>query len=753
LSSDTTFSFAPPLAALAAEMLSAEITRLTGIPPHRVGRRGRITLETAAGLPAEAYRLESDGQTARVLAGDALGFVFGVGALLAECVVEGDILHLPRVATTSAPQTPIRGMWMASHRQSNSYFAWGIGDWERYLRSLMLWGMNVLGAYPAHMATWRGVVPWGPQRGFASPQHEREWERFWQAEVDLCHLARRLGLPYYAWVPPNDIWPDQLTPDIYKGGDNACPSTELGRRLILQNREELFRRLPHVDVLFVPSHDNGGCPCPQCTPWVNVYLPLVREQAEICRRYHPQAKVWLSTQHLSRAENEVLFQYLRRDEGSWVDGVVFGPWSIADAEELRRGLPEHIPLINYPDITHALRCQNPIRGLDYFTSKVFERDGPTTRPRDIERIWRRMSPYAVGSVPYSEGIHDDLNKVIWLQLGWDGQRPVREVVERYCRRWFGHAHEKEWADLLYALEEDWMQPLEGNQHIPQAAAQVQALVEEQGRAADWRAQMFLVRTLVQEYAQKKLRRDQMLEQEAMESLAVATSRVRRVAGAVAARLEAGMALPVDQSLRDRIMQVVGRLQQEPGMRIESAGRLDFPMNESAWILPRLRAAASAKPAEARRLIDEILHWDDPGPGGHYEDGGNPAREPHLVLGEDYVMESMGPDLRHSQTRMAYNFADTPGVIFEFPDLDPTARYRVRVTYVTTGRMAGDIRLLAGPEGQHEIHGPMDMPRQPQFLEWPIPREAYANGRLRLQFVTGGKGRGPLVPELWLIREG
>lgn len=746
-----TFHAATPLAALGAELYCDEVARLSRIRPQPAGPQAQVCFQHQADLPPEGYRLQADRRRARIWAADALGFAYGAGALLA-AGLEAGCLQLPTLSETSSPQSPLRGMWFANHRQSNSYYSWLAEDWERYVRSLMLWGLNCLGAYPAHMATWPGVVPWGPNAGFESPARQAEWESFWQTQLDVCQLAGRLGLRYYIWVPPNDIWPGQLTPEIFRGGDNACPSTPLGRQLILQDREELFRRLPRVDVLFVPSHDNGGCPCPQCTPWVDVYLPLVRDQAEICRRYHPQAQVWLSTQHLSRAENEVLFAYLRRDQGSWVNGVAFGPWSVP-VSEIRAGVPEHLPIINYPDLTHALRCQNPIRGLDYFTSKVFERDGPTSRPRDMERIYRAISPYAAGSVPYTEGVHDDLNKVIWLQLGWDQERPVRTVVERYCRRWFGTAQAKQAADLMYDLEANWSRPLAGNEQVPAVAERLQALVDSLGPGADWRCHMFLVRALIEQYAQAKLAQDQALEADCCRQLREAPpDRLRALIPSALQELRSGMAQPPHLPWRDRIMQVAGRLAQVPSLRIDAARRLDFPMNDLAWLSNRLQRALELPDSDLPREVAAVLGWEHPGPGGYYDDGGNPAREPHLVLGEDYTMEAMDPTIRHSQTRFAYNFADTPGVIFEYQGLDPQAAYRVRVTYLTTGRMAGNVELVAGDQGQYQVHGPLDMPRHtPQQFEFPLPPAAYADGRLRLSFRSGGQGRGPLVPELWVIK--
>lgn len=754
MSTAISYTFNDAAAGLAAQMLADEVERLTGERPGKVSRGASVVFTLDSALPEEAYRLSCDGERATVAAADRLGFVFGVGGLLADAVPGPNGLQLPVVDRASAPQQPLRGMWMASHVQSNAYYTWRIDEWEPYVRSLMLWGMNQLGGYPVHMSNWRGAIPWG-EKGpyFASAERQAEWEAFWTAEVELCQLAKRLGLQYHIWVPPNDIWPDQLTDDIYRGGDNACPSTAEGRRLILAAREELFKRLPHIDVLFVPSHDNGGCPCPDCEPWVDVYLPLVRDQAALCRKYHPQAKIWLSTQHLSRAENETLYAYLQSDEGAWVDGVVFGPWSIADAAELRKGLPDRVPLINYPDITHALRCQNPIKGLDYFTSKVFERDGPTSRPRDMERIWRWMAPHAAGSSPYSEGLHDDLNKAIWLQLGWDQEQPVRATVERYCRRWFGEAAAKEMADLLYQLEDNWSRPLAGNDQIPGTASRMRQLVKGLGRQADWRAWMFLIRALVELYAQQKLARDRRLEDEFYDLVRHAPAdRLSEVVPPALWALDTGTRQTVDVALRDEIMRIAGRLEQVPGMRIDSAKRLDFAMNDLVWLQDKLGSVTADTPAEeTAKLVDEVLEWQNPGPGGFYDDGGDPGNEPHLVLGDDYVMEYMGP-LRHSQTQFAYNFADTPGVIFEYEGLDPQAGYVVRVDYVTTGRMKGNVMLVAGTNGEHEIHGPLDMPHHvPERHEYAIPPAAYADGKLRLNFKGGGKGRGPLVSELWVIR--
>jgi hypothetical protein len=88
----------------------------------------------------------------------------------------------------------------------------------------------------------------------------------------------------------------------------------------------------------------------------------------------------------------------------------------------------------------------------------------------------------------------------------------------------------------------------------------------------------------------------------------------------------------------------------------------------------------------------------------------------------------------------------------YPDLDRTARYRIRVVY------AGDstrpkIRLTAG-DGI-EVHGLISRPVPFQPLEFDIPGEATATGTLHLKWYReaglGDAGRGLQVAEVWLMR--
>jgi hypothetical protein len=204
--------------------------------------------------------------------------------------------------------------------------------------------------------------------------------------------------------------------------------------------------------------------------------------------------------------------------------------------------------------------------------------------------------------------------------------------------------------------------------------------------------------------------------------------------------------------------------------------IDFPLNNRRWLkgqFARLRGLSS----EADRLkgIEAILRWNDPGPGGFYDDLGDLRAQPHLVRGADWgkdpaFLESSlvgfeggevadtpdeqaaGVAWRYSWMNHAESLVDAP-LQLRYPGLDPAARYRLRVVY--GGDSAGrKIRLDAG--GGTEIHPLMAKPRPIQPVEFEIPRSATADGDLVLTWHRepglGGNGRGCQVSEVWLIKE-
>ena len=254
-------------------------------------------------------------------------------------------------------------------------------------------------------------------------------------------------------------------------------------------------------------------------------------------------------------------------------------------------------------------------------------------------------------------------------------------------------------------------------------------------------------------------------------------------------LDRSVTAPVSQDKRQRIFELAEAMYQSIHAQLSvdkyqalALGRganldtVDAPVNNRIWLLDRFDQIRQLPDEAARQKeIASIAAWTDPGPGGFYDDLGNPARQPHLVTGLPYAddpmflrspmtgfsIRGMGSVSGQDQSYMHYPLSwvtvteglyDAP-VQLRYTGLDPRARYKVRVVY------AGDstspkLRMMAN--GSIEVHGWLSRPIPFKPLEFDIPGEATAKGALTLSVfrepATGGAGRGNAVAEVWLIRQ-
>ena len=83
----------------------------------------------------------------------------------------------------------------------------------------------------------------------------------------------------------------------------------------------------------------------------------------------------------------------------------------------------------------------------------------------IYDIHNRDAIFTDGFLTYSDGTHDDVNKVLWSRLGWDPESDVGKIVVEYCRFFFGSGIAEEAATGIFALEKNWVGPVPGNKVI------------------------------------------------------------------------------------------------------------------------------------------------------------------------------------------------------------------------------------------------------------------------------------------------
>jgi hypothetical protein len=725
-----------------------------GRPSITIGRIGSLpgrARSLPAGLSkpgAEGFQLVATGNGAAaevtVAGADERGLLFGVGRLLRELRMDrGTLAIASTIRLSTTPETPLRGHQLGYRPKTNSYDGWTVAMWDQYIRDLAVFGNNAIELIPPRSDDD------ADSPHFSLPPLEMM--------VEMSRIADDYGLDVWIWYPALDK-------------DYGDPATV---DFAIKEWAEVFKRLPRIDAILVPGGDPGH------TEPRHMFTLLERQTASL-RQFHPKATMWLSPQGFT-VDWMNQFYGLMAKQPAWLTGLVFGPQVRDPLPTLRSKIDRRYKIRLYPDITHSLRAQYPVPDWDIAHAQTSNREPINPRPLDETAIYRASDEYAIGFITYSEGCNDDVNKIVWSNLGWDRNVDPLETLRQYSRYFIGDRYTDSFAQGLLSLERNWRGPLAGNAGVDTTLQQFQAL-ERAAAPRDllnWRFQQALYRAYYDAYIRQRLLYERALEADAMAAL----SRGRAV-GALAALDAADAALaratttPVAAPLRARVGELAEALFQSIRMQLAvkpygaiAVGRgatldtVDMPLNDRAWLAERFKEIRSlGKEDERLAAIAGILAWTDPGPGGFYDDLGDPSRQPHLIRGPglqtdpgSFKSTATGfgyrPGWRLSWMTHAESFYDWR-VAMRYEGLDPAARYRVRVVY------AGDVysfttRLRLDADGSNEVHGWITKEGHPKPVEYDVPASATADGVLTLTWQqepgAGGAGRGNQIAEVWLLR--
>jgi hypothetical protein len=440
----------------AAQVLVEEAERRCGIrwPVQKEGtRHARVTIflatrQSAAVLPqssfawqAEAGHLQADGFLLRsgsdangewiaVLGADERGLLFGAGKLLRTIDFGRQRASLPAPLQIAAnPEYRLRGHQLGYRPKTNSYDAWSVEMWDRYIRELAIFGTNAIELIPPHSDDLAD-----------SPHFSLPPARMM---VEMSRIADDYGLDVWIWYPALDR-------------DYSSAATV---QSALAEWARTFAMLPRVDAVMVPGGDPG-----HTEP--KYLLALLEKQKESLRRYHPHGQMWVSPQGFTTAWMQQFLEIVRRpDTRRWLDGIVLGPMLRLPEEEMLRALPSSYSIRCYPDITHSLGCQYPVPDWDVAYALTEGREAINPRPRGEANILRRTLPGTVGFISYSEGCNDDANKFVWSSLGWDSRQPVIDVLRDYAHCFIGGREKEGLAQGLMHLESNWKGPLAANSGV------------------------------------------------------------------------------------------------------------------------------------------------------------------------------------------------------------------------------------------------------------------------------------------------
>lgn len=404
----------------AAEILADEIQARCGVLPAIVPDKSGspfIELKLAGEGKSEEYRILCGGDGVTVRAHRLRGLIYGFFLILRKSEVKnGKIILEKDISGTYSPAMTVRGHNLSYTESNNTVDAWDARQYRKYMIELMAFGTNTIEG-----------------NFFAEKERNALMKMsFEEAPVTISTLCRELDLDLTVFYPLTKNMTDEETTE----------------RIVSQ-----FKTLPKVNYLFLPGGDPGNM---QAEDFIRRCTVL----SEALKKIHPDIEILPSAQaphefpdwgeHFKKAINE---------KPDCISAVIFGPNHAMPLDELRRSVPADYPLEQYPDITHNVRCETPVHftrdDWHFAWASTLSRESVNPRPTEYRLLHEKTRQYLRGSTPYSEGVSDDVNKVVWSSLDFDFNAPVRETLKDYARLFIPGENADEIADLIFGLEQNW----------------------------------------------------------------------------------------------------------------------------------------------------------------------------------------------------------------------------------------------------------------------------------------------------------
>ena len=777
----------------AAEFLQIEIENRTNI---RLERRTSMPSEGVAaivlgrvdGFPssyvlpgelevpakAEGYAIWVDGTgrgavTVYCVGRDDRGALFAVGRLIRLLYMRGDYVRLGGdTQIASAPAYPLRGHQLLS--KDDGFLKWTNDERMQLVRDMVLFGTNTF-----------------EMTGYGDNEDET-----------FAGLLEDYGL---------DFW-------VYFGGGKVEDMDDVG------DVEDEFGNLRGLDVVFIPLGDSSGTPeSTVMIPAIERFAPRLKQvhpDATIwmsyqCGRQHAEHQNEYIFGYIQEHQPEWLEGMVY---GPWSRGDI--PWlrSVTPEQYKIRHYPDicHNRHCQYmiPKWDRAFAQTWARNGITTMARMMAQVHNATAPQSDGFIAYNHT------------GVYNDVNKFIWSARSWDPEADVNDILYDYGKVFFGYAYNplcregglggedcvvgyedvagtgRDWLDHesaydLYGdgqvdfrdyavltglwledyrtedamieagaravakgilmLEDNWIGPIAENDKIDDALEHWKRISEDMGGTSDkwWRLELLVNKAYVDDLIKRKYTAEMEYEAEAYEAL--------RQAGTV------GISTAIDNA-----RSALSRVDREFQSREDFTQQLDavgiagydnlgdvlrdvyYGVNDRQWLEKRFNSVNSLED------IDEILNWEDPGPGGFYDNLGVDGKQPHLVRQKlwkddpgfvyspiEYNFWDADSEDRESMLTCAMTRYDTP-LLMRYDGLDPTARYKLKMLYM--GPFDSEMTLDA--EG-HQIHGPRGE-TGPTPVFYPVPQAATSDGVLELKWELVNIVRGPAVSELWLIKE-
>jgi hypothetical protein len=526
------------------------------------------------------------------------------------------------------------------------------------------------------------------------------------------------------------------------------------RQAALDKYEALFKECPRFDGVFFPGGDPGDNHPAEV-------MPFLEELTVLLHKYHPGAGMWISLQGFNKEKTDYFFKFLAEKNPDWLTGVANGPSSPALAEERQR-LPKKYKLRSYPDLTHTVRCQYPVKNWDQAFALTEGRECTNPQPLYYAGVHNRDAVYTDGFISYSDGVHDDVNKIVWSQMAWDTKQNVRNVVVEYCSFFFGSKLAGEAADGIMALEQNWVGKITGNAIIGKTLAQWKKLEAENPQLAlNWRWQQLVMRAYYDAYIQQRLAYEQKLELEANAILKNAKELgADKAMDQALAQVQKADKEFVAQDLKQKAIQYIDDLFISVGLQTSmklhnAAGSergcvrdfIDYPLNNRWWLEDEFKKIKDFKSEDEKLTrLEFIRTYDNPGEGSYYDNISN-TNAKHVTSETedaiDFLWEKEGLSRKRLSSQL---FQFTPEL--QYNDLDPKANYLIRVAGLGEALLRANDKRLISTKYEKGFG---------EFKEFPLPKELIKEGKLKITFDKPDEEHlnwrdQSRVSDVWLLKQ-
>ena len=418
-----------------------------------------VELAIAEGIGEEGFRIED--RTAvggvRISGPCERGLVAGVGKFLRTSRYDQGGFTPGTWRGTSVPWKPRRGIYFCTHFH-NYYHEAPVEEIGRYVEDLALWGLNEL-------------VVWYDMHHFNGPEDPKDVE--FRARLHaIMTSAKRIGMDVSLLVVGNEAYGNspaalRAAPGGGRGGYYpcaVCPGKPEGMQYILKILGSEFDWAADLKPrsVWIWPYDQGGCGCAECRPWGSKgFMKCVEEVGKLARKKMRGTKIIVSTWYMDGKELAAVMQMLgeRKElaDGLVNEGSVLPAASGLGAVDRQAGtgasLPRRgLPVVGFPEI--SMHGTFPWGGF-----------GATPLTARAQGQWNAQKKGIDGGFPYSEGIYEDITKVVYSQFYWSDQA-VAETVREYIAFEYSPDVVDEVAGVIRTLEQNhhmrwWPGKLEG----------------------------------------------------------------------------------------------------------------------------------------------------------------------------------------------------------------------------------------------------------------------------------------------------